>query len=140
MSPARLQQVEDRLALVERLKRKYGPTLAQVLATHAALRTEVATLADATSGLGALTRAVEENADAYRTAAAALSEARHRAAGAFAAAAFSGFSLICFAFFPLAGIGGPHNWIKKPAYNPSASGRNHYSSKEQRLILPKAMM
>ena len=84
VSPARLQQVEDRLALVERLKRKYGPTLAQVLATHAALRTEVATLADATSGLGALTRAVEENADAYRTAAAALSEARHRAAGAFA--------------------------------------------------------
>ena len=27
-SPARLQQVEDRLALLERLKRKYGPTLA----------------------------------------------------------------------------------------------------------------
>src|SRR5690349_5993037 len=27
-SPARLQQIEDRLALLERLKRKYGPTLA----------------------------------------------------------------------------------------------------------------
>ena len=26
-SPARLQEVEDRLALLERLKRKYGPTL-----------------------------------------------------------------------------------------------------------------
>ena len=31
-SPARLQQVEDRLALLERLKRKYGPTLADVIA------------------------------------------------------------------------------------------------------------
>ena len=28
-SPARLQQVEERLALLERLKRKYGPTLAR---------------------------------------------------------------------------------------------------------------
>ena len=84
VSPARLQQVEDRLALVERLKRKYGPTLAQVLTTHATLRTEVATLADAASGLGSLTRAVADAADAYRTAAAALSEARHRAAGPFA--------------------------------------------------------
>ena len=33
-SPARLQEVEDRLALLERLKRKYGPTLADVIAHH----------------------------------------------------------------------------------------------------------
>ena len=31
-SPARLQQVEERLALLERLKRKYGPTLAECVA------------------------------------------------------------------------------------------------------------
>ena len=30
-SPGRLQQVEDRLALLERLKRKYGPTLQDVI-------------------------------------------------------------------------------------------------------------
>ena len=36
-SPARLQEVEDRLALVERLKRKHGPTLDDVLAKTAAL-------------------------------------------------------------------------------------------------------
>ena len=34
-SPARLQQVEERLALLERLKRKYGPTLADVIARRA---------------------------------------------------------------------------------------------------------
>ena len=37
-SPARLQQVEDRLALLERLKRKYGPTLEDVIATGARAR------------------------------------------------------------------------------------------------------
>lgn len=40
-SPARLQQVEERLALLERLKRKHGPTLADVIAKRDALRREV---------------------------------------------------------------------------------------------------
>jgi DNA repair protein RecN (Recombination protein N) len=40
-SPARLQEVEDRLALLERLKRKYGPALADVLAKREALIREV---------------------------------------------------------------------------------------------------
>jgi DNA repair protein RecN (Recombination protein N) len=39
-SPERLQQVEDRLALLERLKRKHGPSLADVLAKAAALQRE----------------------------------------------------------------------------------------------------
>ncbi len=39
-SPERLQQVEDRLALLERLKRKHGPTLAEVMAKAAALQQE----------------------------------------------------------------------------------------------------
>ena len=40
-SPARLQQVEERLALLERIKRKYGPTLADARARRDALRREV---------------------------------------------------------------------------------------------------
>ncbi|PYR54889.1 MAG: DNA repair protein RecN, partial [Acidobacteria bacterium] len=43
-SPARLQQVEERLALLERLKRKYGPTLADVVARRDALRRELSDL------------------------------------------------------------------------------------------------
>ncbi len=39
-SPDRLQQVEDRLAQLERLKRKHGPTLADVLAKMASLQQE----------------------------------------------------------------------------------------------------
>lgn len=43
-SPGRLQQVEDRLAVLERLKRKYGPTLGEVIATGEALALERALL------------------------------------------------------------------------------------------------
>ena len=39
-SPARLQQVEDRLATLERLKRKYGPALQDVIAKGEALARE----------------------------------------------------------------------------------------------------
>jgi len=43
-APERLQQVEDRLAALDRLKRKYGPTLDEVLACQQALRDELASL------------------------------------------------------------------------------------------------
>jgi DNA repair protein RecN (Recombination protein N) len=43
-SPARLQHVEDRLAVLERLKRKYGPTLSEVVATGETLARERALL------------------------------------------------------------------------------------------------
>jgi len=36
-SPGKLQQVEDRLALIERLKRKYGPTLDEVIRSRSSL-------------------------------------------------------------------------------------------------------
>ncbi len=39
-SPARLEQVEDRVALIERLKKKYGPGLHEVIDTGAALARE----------------------------------------------------------------------------------------------------
>jgi DNA repair protein RecN (Recombination protein N) len=40
-SPARLQEVEERLALLERLKRKHGPGLGEVIATRERLRQEL---------------------------------------------------------------------------------------------------
>ncbi len=43
-SPDRLQVVEDRLASLERVKRKYGPTLDQVMSRHAELRAELSEL------------------------------------------------------------------------------------------------
>ena len=46
-SPARLQEVEDRLALLERLKRKYGPALADVIAKRDALSRQLDALENA---------------------------------------------------------------------------------------------
>ena len=55
-SPARLQQIEERLALLERLKRKYGPTLADVIAKRDALRRELDDLEHSDERLGELER------------------------------------------------------------------------------------
>src|SRR5437773_1149188 len=43
-SPARLQEIDERLALLERLKRKYGPTLPDVIERRGALRRELGDL------------------------------------------------------------------------------------------------
>ena len=83
-SPARLQQVEERLALLERLKRKYGPTLADVIARRGALRRELEDLGRGDERLAELERAREAARAAYLAAAGELSAARRRAAAGFA--------------------------------------------------------
>jgi DNA repair protein RecN (Recombination protein N) len=83
-SPARLQEVEDRLARLERLKRKHGPALADVMARATALRAEVERLAGSEEQAGDLERELEEVTAAYCTAATDLSRARRAAAGPFA--------------------------------------------------------
>src|SRR5262249_24665105 len=43
-SAAKLQEIEDRLAVIERAKRKYGPSLQDCLARREALRAELSNL------------------------------------------------------------------------------------------------
>ena len=83
-SPERLQQVEERLALLERLKRKYGPSLSDVVATQASLRRERTELTRGDQRVEELARAARGAKTAYVTAAGALSAARRKAAAAFA--------------------------------------------------------
>jgi DNA repair protein RecN (Recombination protein N) len=83
-SPARLQQVDDRLALLERLKRKYGPTLREAVAKREALREELAGLAQHGERTADLERDQAEAQDRYLAAARALAAARRRAAADFA--------------------------------------------------------
>ena len=83
-SPERLQQVEERLAQLERLKRKYGPTLADVVARHDALRREVADLQRSDERVVELERDYREARDTYLAAAEALATERRRAAKLFA--------------------------------------------------------
>jgi len=83
-SPERLQQVEDRLAAIERLKRKYGPALADVLATTDRLRTEAASLDSLDEQLGAIAPQLAAARAAYLALARRLSAERQSAAGRLA--------------------------------------------------------
>jgi DNA repair protein RecN (Recombination protein N) len=83
-SPARLQEIEDRLALIERLKKKHGPTLADVLARADQLRREQHDLEHATERAAELDAALAQAAATYRTVAGALSTRRRHGATRFA--------------------------------------------------------
>jgi DNA repair protein RecN (Recombination protein N) len=85
-SPARLQQVEERLALLDRLKRKYGPTLTDVIARREALRAEQSDLEGGDERIRELEDAYIKMRSTYLGNAHALSEARRRLAVRFAGA------------------------------------------------------
>jgi DNA repair protein RecN (Recombination protein N) len=82
-SPARLQQVEDRLALLERLKRKHGPRLSDVLARREALRQEITDLEHGQERLAEAAHARQKAAAEYLRVASTLSQARRGAAQPF---------------------------------------------------------
>jgi DNA repair protein RecN (Recombination protein N) len=78
--PARLEEVRGRLDRVFRLKRKYGPELADVLAAAQRVRSELADLDDAEENLERLRVQIHEVESALGDSAAQLSEARRTAA------------------------------------------------------------
>jgi DNA repair protein RecN (Recombination protein N) len=80
VSPARLDEVESRLALIERLKRKYGATVAEVIAFGQRCREELDALADPEGRERALVRLRDDAASLYEAAAGALSKKRRQAA------------------------------------------------------------
>jgi DNA repair protein RecN (Recombination protein N) len=82
-SPARLQEVEDRLAALERLKKKHGPALAGVIAKAESLRRELRDLENGIERTGELDAALERARQDYVTRAATLSDRRKAAAGEF---------------------------------------------------------
>ncbi len=79
-SPERLAEIEDRLAALDRLKRKYGKTIAEVIAFGEEVERKLAEVEDRDEILKALQAAVNEAATAYRAAASALSAQRKAAA------------------------------------------------------------
>ena len=83
-SPDRLQQVEDRLALLERLKRKYGPTLQDVIEKGAALSRERELLTGVGERAEDLMKALDAETASYLDVARGLSRKRRAAAVTFA--------------------------------------------------------
>lgn len=78
-SPERLQAVEDRLALLERLKKKHGPTLADVLARREHLRLELSELTATEAQMAHLEGEERRLRAVFLEAAAGLSRSRQAA-------------------------------------------------------------
>ena len=83
-SPERLAEIEDRLALLDRLKRKYGQSVAEVIAFGEDVARKLSAVEDRDEILKALRAAVAESAAAYKTAASALTAERKAAASKLA--------------------------------------------------------
>ena len=79
-SPGRLQEVEDRLAQLERLKKKYGPTLDDVLRRAEFARKELDEIEHATERAADLDRTLSAAKADYVASAAGLSAQRKTAA------------------------------------------------------------
>jgi DNA repair protein RecN (Recombination protein N) len=81
----RLQALSDRLAQVERLKQRYGPTLDEVLARRREIEDEFGSLGNSAERIAALEEAESAARRAYLDAAKALSKRRRQAAPALTA-------------------------------------------------------
>jgi DNA repair protein RecN (Recombination protein N) len=79
-SPERLAEVDDRLALLERLKRKYGPTLDNVIALGTELQRKLAEMENKDEVLRGLRAELAKAAERYIEVARAVSLRRYEAA------------------------------------------------------------
>ncbi len=85
-APERLQELEDRLASIERLKRKYGPTLRDVIDRRSHCAAELAALDSSAETIADLGRRLAAAGECYASAATLLSSRRRRRARDFAKA------------------------------------------------------
>lgn len=79
-SPERLAEIEDRLALLDRLKRKYGKTVDEVIALGEEVQRKLAEVEDRDETLKSLRAAVAKTASRYKESAESISTQRKAAA------------------------------------------------------------
>jgi DNA repair protein RecN (Recombination protein N) len=79
-APGRLEEIEDRLAALDRLKRKYGQTLAEVIAFGAEAARKLSEVENRDALLAELKAKEAQDASAYQAAATKLTVARAEAA------------------------------------------------------------
>jgi DNA repair protein RecN (Recombination protein N) len=79
-SPERLAEIEDRLALLDRLKRKYGASVAEVIAYGQEVAARLNDIENRDAVLADLRKQLEKSSEEYRGGAEALTEARAAAA------------------------------------------------------------
>jgi DNA repair protein RecN (Recombination protein N) len=79
-NPARLEELEERLANLDKLKRKYGATLEEVIAFLAQVREQISAVENAGERMSALRKQQSELAGQFEAATARLTTARRKAA------------------------------------------------------------
>jgi DNA repair protein RecN (Recombination protein N) len=79
-SPEHLSEVEDRLAAIDRLKRKYGPTLGDVIAFGAEVSRKVSEMENKDEALRSLKAEQDRAGEEYLRAARGISKKRYEAA------------------------------------------------------------
>ncbi len=84
-SPAKLQEVEDRLAVLERLKKKHGPALDDVIAMAATLEQELDGIRNADARATEIEGLLEQASKEYLAEASVISKRRRAAAADFTA-------------------------------------------------------
>ena len=84
--PDRLNSIETRLEKIGRIKRKYGPSVSEVLARLAAAKSQRSELAHIEDAMERRHKEESQSRAAYRTAGSALSAKRAAAAGRFSSA------------------------------------------------------
>jgi DNA repair protein RecN (Recombination protein N) len=82
--PWRLEEIESRLAVIEKAKRKYGPTVAEILALLEKLTADLAVTGSSTERRETLQKDIARRAAAYESAANTLSARRREAAAQLA--------------------------------------------------------
>jgi DNA repair protein RecN (Recombination protein N) len=124
-SPERLAEIEDRLALLDRLKRKYGKTVADVVEFGAEVARKLSEVEDRDEVLKTLRGALDKAAKEYQAAASALTAARKAAAGKLAKLAEAQInSLAMKVRFDVAILSAADSESSKSADAPKAGGRS----------------
>lgn len=80
LSPSRLQQVESRLAEIEKLRRKYGSTVQEILKFHDGVVEQLQAFEHRNEELESLEKQLNQLTEDYQAKARALSDRRRRAA------------------------------------------------------------
>jgi DNA repair protein RecN (Recombination protein N) len=132
-SPGRLAEIEDRLALLDRLKRKYGKTVAEVMAFGEDAARKLNEVEDRDGILKALREERKQAESAYRQVAAALTAERKAAAAKLAKLAEAQInSLAMKVKFVVAVTAGEGNSARSAAGRRSSVSGHDFSDAEDR--------
>jgi len=130
-SPERLAEIEDRLALLDRLKRKYGKTVAEVVEFGAEVARKLSEVEDRDEVLKTLRGALDKAAKEYQAAASALTAARKAAADKLAKLAEAQInSLAMKVRFEVAILSAADGELSKIADAPKAGGKSKSASEK----------